>query len=360
MKKTMKLLALVMMLLALCSTAFALEQGDIEGVWDVDLHKVFVNQGYTEEDVDALLAMADMSMTVTFTKDQQFVMDTIVNGEVSRQAMAYTISGDTLRLEDGSFSTLKREGDGLTVVDPDGTTLVLSWHGEIQTETAQTAAAPQNTEVVGLWEADKASILSMSGVDLDAMTEEQRAAAEATLAQMSMTMEFTADGKAIMTMTVFGEAQVEEGDYMVQDGQIFVDGDPAQYTIEGDTMTLSYEGQFQMSMTRVNPLLGVWDLDVVSLMQLVSPELSLTEEEMEAICSLMTATMEFTADGRMLLVTKALDQTTTEENSYTLKDGKVFINGAPAEFVIEGDTLTIIENGMTMTLTRHQEAQPEA
>lgn len=252
MKNIMKLLVLVLVLmLGLCTGAMAIEQSDIEGVWDVDVVPILVSQGVPEDQVAELMElMGGMTMTITFTPDQQCIMETVAGGEADRQTFTYTLEGEKILMNDGSVSELVREGDTLTIIDPDGFTMVLSWHGPVG-EVAVSASA-ENSDLVGVWEMDVNAIMAMTGMDMESMTEEEKAMVEAVLAETSMTLEFTADGRVIMSMTMMGETQTEEKAYEVQGSQIIMDGFPSDFVIEGNTLTIT-EGEASMSMTRYEP-----------------------------------------------------------------------------------------------------------
>ena len=101
MKNIVKLLALVLVLmLGLCTGAMAIEQSDIEGVWDVDVVPILVSQGVPEDQVAELMElMGGMTMTITFTPEQQCIMETVAGGEADLQNFTYT-------LEDGTPITL--------------------------------------------------------------------------------------------------------------------------------------------------------------------------------------------------------------------------------------------------------------
>ena len=70
------------------------------------------------------------------------------------------------------------------------------------------------------------------------------------LAMMSMTMEFTADGKVILNMTMMGETETEETTYSLEDGKLVMEGEPAEYKVEGDKLSITSEGQ-TLVMTKV-------------------------------------------------------------------------------------------------------------
>lgn len=113
-----------------------------------------------------------------------------------------------------------------------------------------TACGSKEQSIVGKWSLDADSMLAMSGEDLSSMSEEEKELMKGMLAMMSMTMEFTADGKAIMSMTMMGETETEETTYSLEDGKLVMEGEPAEYKVEGDKLSITAEGQ-TLVMTKV-------------------------------------------------------------------------------------------------------------
>lgn len=248
MKNCLRLFCMVMVLvMALCSSALAIEQSEIEGVWDVDMKPFLVAMGFPEEELDVYLELLGMSMTMTFTPDQQIIMETVAGGEVTQEKFTYTLEGEKILMSDGSESQLVREEDTLTIIDPDGFAMVLTWHQE---------EVVIDSEIVGVWAIDMHAIMAMAGMDLAGMSEEEAAEMEALLAMMSATMEYTVDGRAIMSITMMGETDAEEHSYELQGDQIIMDGmngQPMDFVIEGDTLIIT-EGETTLTLTRVQPV----------------------------------------------------------------------------------------------------------
>lgn len=113
-----------------------------------------------------------------------------------------------------------------------------------------TACGSKEQGIVGKWSLDADSMLAMSGEDLSSMSEEEKEFMKGMLAMMSMTMEFTADGKAILSMTMMGETETEETTYSLEDGKLVMEGEPAEYKVEGDKLSITSEGQ-TLVMTKV-------------------------------------------------------------------------------------------------------------
>ena len=97
-------------------------------------------------------------------------------------------------------------------------------------------------------------------------------------------------------------------------------------------------------------IVGKWNIDVNSLLEMTGA--SPTDLEMIESLGGMSATMEFTKDGKCILEMSVMGQTETQEQTYTLEDGKVLLDGAPGDYKVEGDKLTLTADGLTMVLTR--------
>lgn len=362
MKKTMRIFVLaVAMMLALCCSAHAITQSEIQGVWDVDVKELLISQGLEAADVDALLAIVNMSMTIEFTADQKMIMKTDAAGEVSTEEYSYTLSGDYIVADGNMRSTLKRTGNELTMTDPDGTTIVMTFSG------AAPAAAPAAADngIVGVWDIDIGTVMKMSGA-----SEEELAEIEPFMSLMTATMEFTADGRCIMVATAMGqEVSRQVAPYKVYGDTIELEGSPANYVLEGNTLTIK-ENDVVITLTRnttaapteaaatvapaAGDIVGVWKLDVVAVLEMSGQMTAEELEEMKPILALMSATMEFTADGRCIMVVSALgEETNREEMSYSVEGNTLYMNGAANQYVLEGNTLKINgAGGMNLTLTK--------
>lgn len=66
----------------------------------------------------------------------------------------------------------------------------------------------------------------------------------AMMMSMGMTMSFTfnADGTGSMTYVFSGDSASESFDYTLENGQIVIDGAGADYTLDGDRLTIEVEG----------------------------------------------------------------------------------------------------------------------
>ncbi|MBQ4639329.1 MAG: hypothetical protein IJB69_02300 [Clostridia bacterium] len=98
-------------------------------------------------------------------------------------------------------------------------------------------------------------------------------------------------------------------------------------------------------------VVGKWEMDMNAVMEMMG----VSEEEMalvQALASDMSATMEFTKDGKCILEMTAMGQSQTQEQEYVIEDGKIVLEGSPADYKVEGDKLSITADGITMVLTK--------
>lgn len=99
----------------------------------------------------------------------------------------------------------------------------------------------------------------------------------------------------------------------------------------------------------VHPIVGVWVQDREQMMQGVS------QEEYEAnkeLYDTSEVSMEFTADGKLLMHIKAGDLSDTLETTYTVSGNQLTFVGTSGTYTIEGDTLTLVQGGISITYTR--------
>lgn len=113
--------------------------------------------------------------------------------------------------------------------------------GEKKEETKPTEA-PKAT-IVGVWQMDIESLLTMAGISAEEYEMVKSAGG------FEITLEFTADGKAIMTTTAMGQSQVDESTYSVNGDVLTMDGSDGTYKIEGNKLTLS-QGELTLNLTR--------------------------------------------------------------------------------------------------------------
>ena len=94
--------------------------------------------------------------------------------------------------------------------------------------------------IVGTWE-----------LDLDKMLEGQEQAIIDMMKGMgySMTFTFNADGTGSTTMSMSDESETTDFKYEIKDNQIVIGDEGADYKLEGNTLTLIYDGE-ELPLTR--------------------------------------------------------------------------------------------------------------
>ncbi|MBE5786740.1 MAG: hypothetical protein E7324_04285 [Clostridiales bacterium] len=100
------------------------------------------------------------------------------------------------------------------------------------------ACSGGESTIVGTWKMDLEGMLAVSGIskaDYEAM--------KSTIGEIEMTMEFTKDGKVITKITMMGQTETETATYKVEGNQLYVDGDPGEFKLNGNKLTLTYDGQ---------------------------------------------------------------------------------------------------------------------
>lgn len=98
-------------------------------------------------------------------------------------------------------------------------------------------------------------------------------------------------------------------------------------------------------------IVGKWQMDIKSVLKMSG--ISEAEyEQMKPLIGDMSATMEFTEDGKVYLVVTAMGQSETEEEAYSVDGDKLTMSGSTGTYKIDGDKLTITQDGMSLTMTR--------
>ena len=101
-------------------------------------------------------------------------------------------------------------------------------------------------------------------------------------------------------------------------------------------------------------LVGVWIADIQALMETYD----LLEEEYESVKEAIEAmefSIEFTADGMVIMrsVMNGEDIVEPTIDSYKIPErGRMLYGGVESTYTIDGDNLTIVENGISMQFTR--------
>ena len=101
-----------------------------------------------------------------------------------------------------------------------------------------TLAACGSEGIVGKWEMDLESVLKHSGMSMEEYNQ-----AKPYLGEVSATLEFTKDGRAIACMTAMGETETDETTYTVDGNKItFSDGSGFTFEVKGKTLTMNMDG----------------------------------------------------------------------------------------------------------------------
>lgn len=138
-------------------------------------------------------------------------------------------------------------------------TMLLAVCGAMAEETADT--------VIGVWDIEPYDLMVMLGTPKENME-----AQKDIIAEMRTTMEFTEDGRLIMAATHQDETMTREFGYSVQGNWMYINGEPAPFTIADNVLTLYYDYDDpevayvcmnrQGTKTAANGIIGFWDMDV--------------------------------------------------------------------------------------------------
>lgn len=99
--------------------------------------------------------------------------------------------------------------------------------------------------VIGAWSVNEDGILQMTGLT----KEEYDQFAKGGIAQ-TVIMEFNEEGIVAITMSVAGQYVKDFLPYEIKDGKLIIDGDPADYTIKKNVMTVTQE-DIKLTLTKV-------------------------------------------------------------------------------------------------------------
>lgn len=372
MKKFVTALLLVLILvLGLGCAAHALTQEDIQGEWQADMQTVLDTLGITADQYEMLKTIGgEMTIITEFTADRRCIMKVDFAGETEKEEFSYELFDKYLIVNGGeSVIVLMLEGDTLCMTESDDFEMTFIRKGaaviDDDIEVVSAPALSDSQSVVGVWDIDVEAAMQMIG-----MSNEEYDAIQPFLNRMSVTIEFTADGRMIMRSNFMGQEDVSEEYYEVKGNQIFVDGEPKEYVIEGNTMTLTEDGSSRVltrhtsddeeepavpvlppEATIDGAILGEWEADYAHIMAFSG----LSDEEytsVEPFFGMMSASMEFTADGRLLFKSNVMGQEQVNEETFRTENNVLYVAGDQVEYTIEGDTLSMVIGGETFTLTR--------
>lgn len=142
--------------------------------------------------------------------------------------------------------------------------MLLAVCGATAEETADT--------VVGVWEIEPYDFMKMLGVPKENLEMEE---SKNIMAKMCSTVEFTEDGRLIMTAVLQDETMVSETrefGYAVQGNWMYINGKPVPFSIADNVLSLynDYDDlevayvcmNRQGTKTAANGIIGFWDMDV--------------------------------------------------------------------------------------------------
>lgn len=219
-------------------------------------------------------------------------------------------------------------------------------------------AAAENVDIIGLWVLDIADVLVQQGY-----TPEQ-ADALMRLSALKVTVEFTEEGQLVVAAEQKGAVQQHETvPYTLEGNQIMANGLPGEVRLEGDMLFLTENG-IEYRLTRMcagetdERLLGLWEVDLQS----VAGSSGMKQEEYSALLAqdpAMKMTMQFTAEGILVMEGTFMGETQRQEKLYSVLDGKIVTNNESAAYFIQGDVLVLYQETMAMVLYRAAETIQE-
>lgn len=99
--------------------------------------------------------------------------------------------------------------------------------------------------VIGQWSVNEDGVLQMTGLTKEDYVEFKQMGVEQTVI-----MDFNEEGIVAITMSVVGQYVQDFLPYEVRDGKLIIDGDPADYSIKKDTMTVTQD-DIKLTLTKV-------------------------------------------------------------------------------------------------------------
>ena len=110
------------------------------------------------------------------------------------------------------------------------------------------AACKQKNEgtIIGQWSVNVDGILQMTG-----LTQEQYDQFKEKGIEQTVIMDFNNEGIVAITMSVAGQYVKDFQPYEVKDGKLIIAGDPADYNIAKNTMTITQD-DLKMTLTKVD------------------------------------------------------------------------------------------------------------
>ena len=342
-KLTALLMVLAMVLTFACGasgeTAVDVEQA-IQGTWEIA-----GVTGVEDVDEDTVASAMQMikamggSITLTF-ENGTCTMEMSFMGQSESESFAYTINDGKLNMGDSDLD-VTLDGDTLTL-SGEGYGMILSRPG------AAPAVKPEG--LPGQWK--------VTGINI----------AEGSEDTLASRIKAYFDDGGVFTMT-FTEEQVtialdsgesETADYAADDESLLIGEIAATYAIDDagilhivegqDEIVLEYAGEAPKAKVEVPE--GGFTLDGTWNIVGVEGEGDSVEEFSQILEAGAVMQMIFN-NGTASMHIELMGQTADQElGSYTDEGDKIIMNGVPSYYTIEGDTLTMNEDGLVMTLVR--------
>lgn len=223
------------------------------------------------------------------------------------------------------------------------------------------ATAEETTDtVIGVWDIEPYDLLVLLGTP-----EENLEAQKDIIAEMRTTMEFTEDGRLIMAATQQDETMTREFGYSVQGDWMYIDGEPAPYSIADNVLTLFYDYDdadvAYVCMTRqgtkaaVNGIIGVWDMDETTLLHMMA----MTSEQFDQFVAEngeVGMSYGFSEDGTIIAsITMYGETQEIKRGVYTIDGDRMALDGELCTCVIDGNKLTLTSDTGTMLTFFRQE-----
>ncbi|MBR4459788.1 MAG: hypothetical protein IKS31_12585 [Clostridia bacterium] len=171
-------------------------------------------------------------------------------------------------------------------------------------------------------------------------------------------MEFFPDGT--YESTAYGVV-IGTGTWSAADGVFYDGAQGAPYTLEDGVLTIKDEQQELVLRRKDVPaatgeaaeideaILGRWQLSDESMEAVLAQANIKNTEEIAAAAALMTIVYDFRADGTLAVQTGIMEQ----EYSFSAADGILSMTDSEEmQYTVDGDTLTVIDSGMTLTFFR--------
>ena len=359
MKKMMALLMALLMTMVATIGAVGEAGTDlatlIEGTWD--LTDVKGIPGEDEDQISAAMGMIKSmggSITMTF-HNGTVTMNMSFMGQSESEDSTYSISGNQIAFAGTTLECII-SGDQMTLTD--GTTsMVLTRSGS-----AQPAPQDQNS-LIGSWKVIEDVILEGSTGTLMANIKEYFDAGNVFI------LTFEDNGQVTLKIEGGDGSMDDEASYVVNGNQVIIaDEHTCTFnfdTLEGKFLMILVQDQDEMVLEYMGPAGEITNdpapKDPTPVTSGVEGSWKITSvegdmqgvEEFNMILQMGGVMIMTFENGKASLSVELLGQSQSQElGTYTDTGSALVMNGISDPYTIEGDTLTLTENGMTMVMVR--------